>query len=165
MTQKTSMRLAVDSDIDEIYSIYSHESVSPYLAFDPCSSTEFLPVFEDLQSGGELLVFENENKIVGVCKIIRREHRLKHSAYIGSLAIRANLQNQGFGRQIMTTILAQLEQEKFRRIEVLVACDNIMTVQFFISLGFTIEGTLRNYFSRAHSNELFDEHIMGLLIE
>ncbi len=159
------MRLAGDADIDEIHSIYIHASVSPYLAFDVCSKSEFLPILDALRNDGELMVFEDERGIVGVCKIIRRDHRLKHSAYVGSLAVKGDLQSQGIGRRIMMTVLNQLEAEGIKRIEVLVACDNAKTIEFFVSLGFAIEGTMKNYFSRERAGEFFDEHIMGLWIE
>jgi len=158
-------RLTRDADIDEIYSIYMHESVSPYLAFDVCSRVEFLRIFEALRNNGELIVFEGESGIVGVCKISRRDHRLRHSAYIGSLAVKADLQGRGLGRRIMVTVLSQLEAEGIKRIEVLVACDNAKTIDFFISLGFVIEGTMKDYFSREKTTGFFDEHIMGLLID
>ena len=65
----------------------------------------------------------------------------------------------------MTTILELLKAEGMRRVEILVASDNSRAIGFFESLGFEIEGTLRNYFSRGSSRELFDELVMALLFD
>ena len=64
----------------------------------------------------------------------------------------------------MAKILSMLESEGYRRIELLVARDNTRGIAFFESLGFEIEGTLRKYISRHGSSELYDEHIMALLL-
>jgi putative acetyltransferase len=135
------------------------------MAFEPCSRDEFVPIFSDLQAGGDLLVFEEAGRIVGVCKIIRRKIRTKHAAYIGILAVSPDDQGRGVGRKMMTQILAMLRAGRYKRIELLVAHDNPKAIAFFESFGFEIEGTLKNYLSRNGSKELCDEHVMALLLE
>ena len=159
------MRKAKLDDIDDLYEIYMDESVNPYMAFDPSPRSEFASIFEELCLGGDLLVFEESNEIVGVCKIIRRKLRLRHVAYIGSLAVTSSKQGKGIGKRIMTQVLDMLQTEGFKRIELFVASDNIKTIGFFKSFGFEIEGTLRSFFSREGSDKYFNEHIMALLYE
>lgn len=141
------------------------ESVNPYMAFDTCLEEDFPPIFAELRAGGDLLVFEENSTFVGVCKIIRRKRRLRHVAYVGSLAVSPSLQAKGIGRRIMTDILGMLRSEGFKRIELFVAADNTQAIGFFKSLGFEIEGTLRKFFARNGSTEYVNEHIMALLYE
>ena len=157
------MRIADKSDIDQLYGIYSHESVSPFMGFDPCSRKEFEELFPELLEGGELCVLEEGKEIIAVCKIVRRKHRLKHSAYIGSLAVKHTHQNQGVGNQFFSDALSLLKSEGLKRVELLVAADNDVAIKFFKRFGFVVEGTHNNYFSRAGSSELFAEHTMAWL--
>ncbi|WP_062260544.1 GNAT family N-acetyltransferase [Endozoicomonas arenosclerae] len=162
MEPVASIRTATDADRDSLYSIYSAPSVAPNMGFDPCSRAAFDDIVCELESTGELLVLENHSKSIdAVCKISRRGHRLRHSAYIGSLAIHPEKQSQGVGRHFFKTITDQLKQEGYTRLELLVAADNLRAISFFQSFGFEIEGTLKQYFSRSGYDELFDEHIMA----
>ena len=158
-------RIASESDIGALHAIYMHESVISYMGFDACSLDQFRSIFRELRSGGDLLVFEENDAIVGVCNVIRRRHRLKHVAYIGSLAVRPDCSGRGVGRAILTIVLNMLRDEGFRRVELFVASDNARAIGLFRSLGFEIEGTLRKYFSRGSSKKLFDEHVMALLYD
>ena len=156
-----AVRLADTEDIDDLYQIYSHESVSSNMGFDPCSRAEFDEIFSELSSGGELLIEENDQGIVAVCKIVRRNRRLRHSAYIGSLAVQPAQQGKGFGRAFLRDLLDSLKGEGLTRLELLVAADNEKAIALFSSFGFEIEGTHKNYFSRAGSDLLFGEHTMA----
>jgi L-phenylalanine/L-methionine N-acetyltransferase len=155
------MRRAESNDIDRLYEIYSHESVAPNMGFDPCSGEEFKEIFSELNFGGVLTVYEREQKIVAACKIIHRGRRLRHSAYIGALAVHYGCQGMGVGKEFFGKILDDLKAEGFSRIELLVAADNKLAIKFFKGFGFAIEGTHKNYFSRAGSDQLFDEHTMA----
>lgn len=155
------VRLAEAKDIDELYEIYSHETVSPNMAFDPCSRSEFEDIYPEISAGGELLVRELNAEIVAVCKVVRRKRRLRHSAYIGSLAVKHSHQFKGVGKQFFSDIIDLLKKEGITRIELLVAADNSTAIRFFESFGFVVEGTHRNYFSRRGCDQLFTEHTMA----
>ena len=165
MAQRLSRRAAGASDIETLYAIYMHETVNPYMGFDVCSMDEFDSIFSGLRSSGDLLVFEQANAIIGVCHVLRREHRLRHVAYLGSLAVHPDFSGQGMGRTILNSVLEMLHGEGFKRVELFVASDNSRAIGLFRSLGFRIEGTLRNFFSRGSAQELFDEHVMALLYD
>lgn len=158
-------RIASELDVEPLHAIYTHESVNPYMGFDACSLDQFRSIYNELRLGGDLMVFEDSDGIIGVCNVTRRDHRLKHVAYIGSLAVRQDCSGWGVGRAILTTVLNMLKDEGFRRVELFVASDNERAIGLFHSFGFTIEGTLRGYFSRGASKELFDEHVMALLYD
>ncbi|WP_163831830.1 GNAT family N-acetyltransferase [Spartinivicinus ruber] len=155
------MRKAEVTDIEDLYEIYSDESVAPNMGFDPCSRQEFDEIYLELISGGELIVEEGSMGIEVVCKVIRRTRRLNHSVYIGSLAVNPKFQGKGIGKKFFSELLSKLKGEGYTRIELLVASDNQRALSFFRSFGFEIEGTLRNYFSRAGSEKLFNENIMA----
>ena len=155
------VRIATNNDIDALYDIYSHKSVAPNMGFDPCSRDEFEEIFSELMSGGEVLVNEFEGDVVAVCKVIRRAHRLRHSAYIGSLAVHCSHQDKGHGKEFFDNIIHQLKSEGLTRLELLVGTDNHKAINFFKAFGFVTEGTHKNYFSRQGSNQLFNEHTMA----
>lgn len=155
------MRKAKETDIHDLYAIYSHESVSPYMGFDPCTLNEFTHLFSELESGGEFIVEETNQNVVAVCKVTRRTRRLRHSAYIGSLAVHISQQGKGLGKEFFGSIIGQLKNEGLTRLELLVAADNTKAIKLFSSFGFVIEGTHKCYFSRSDSNELFSEHTMA----
>lgn len=158
---ETILRVAEKKDIDDLYLIFSHESVSPNMGFDPCSRIEFEEIFYELTSGGELIIEENDQGVVAACKVARRARRLRHSAYIGSLAVRSSLQGEGLGRIFLGNIISSLKNEGLTRLELLVAADNLKAIGLFASFGFLVEGTHKNYFSRAGSDLLFNEHTMA----
>ena len=157
-------RKATTPDIEPLHAIYMHESVSPYLGFDVCSRDEFRTIFRDMREAGDLLVFEDNGTIVGVINVVRREHRLPHVAYLGSLAVRPDRSGQGIGTAIVTTVLKLLQTEGMRRVEILVAKDNAKAIGLFESLGFAIEGPMRNYSVQESSKKLFDENEMASLM-
>lgn len=158
-------RLATAADFEPLHAIYTHESVNPFMGFDACSLEEFRAIFHDLRAAGDLLVFVEGDTVLGGINVVRKKRRLRHVAYLGSLAVRPDRSRQGVGRAIMATVLKLLEAEGIRRVEILVASDNAGGIGFFESLGFEIEGTLRNYFSRGASRKLYDENVMALLYD
>ena len=84
-------RMAIAPDIEPLHAIYMHESVNPYMGFDVCSLEEFRIIFHDLRAAGDLLVFVEEDTVVGAVNVVRRKLRLRHVAYLGSLAVRPDL--------------------------------------------------------------------------
>lgn len=155
-----NQRLATPDDMSCLHQLYMDPTINPYLAFDPCTLEEFQPAFEDLMSGGELIICEQDDSIVASYKLVRRQYRLRHIAYIGTVAVSPEFQNQGLGRRIMDSLLKQLTVEGFRRIELFVASDNPRGIHFFQSLGFEIEATLKEYFNRNQEDRYIDEHLM-----
>lgn len=145
-------RKATTPDIEPLHAIYVHESVSPYLGFDVCSRDEFRTIFREMREVGDLLVFEDNGTMVGAINVVRREQRPRNVAYLGSLAVRPDRTGQGIGTAIVTTVLNLLQTEGMRRVEILVAKDNAKAIGFFKSLGFAIEGPMRNSSSRESLN-------------
>jgi len=155
------MRVANTTDIDGLYEIYSHATVAPNMGFDPCTRKEFDEIFIELTSGGELIVDECENGVIAACKVVHHTRRLRHSAYIGSLAVHYSVQSSGIGKDFFSNIINKLKGEGLTRLELLVATDNLKAIEFFKKFGFVIEGTHKNYFSRRGSSGLFSEHTMA----
>ena len=156
-----SVRKASQEDIGPLYEIYSHSSVAPNMGFDPCSRGEFDEIYKELSSGGGLFVGEDQRGVVAVCRVVRKNRRLRHSAYIGALAVRHSAQGGGVGKEFFRSIFLRLTEDGVSRIEVLVAADNDRAIQFFREFEFEIEGTHDDYFSREGSDLLFCEHTMA----
>lgn len=104
------------------------------------------------------MIEESHQGIVAACKVIKCARRLRHSAYIGSLAARHTELGKGLGRDFFGNVFSMLCVEGYSRLELLVAADNEKAISLFTSFGFVIEGTHKNCFSRSGTDQLFDEH-------
>ena len=90
---------------------------------------------------------------------------MRHTAYLGLFAIEAGSQNQGAGKRLMVELLDLLREEGAVRIELSVSADNPRGIAFYEKLGFTREGTMKRFFSRAGREEYFDEHMMACFLD
>ena len=75
------------------------------------------------------------------------------------------MQNKGLGTRMMSDLLAILRERGILRVELCVSADNPAAIAFYEKLGFTREGTMKQYFSRAGHNGFVDEHMMALFLE
>ena len=155
------LRDAALSDLKFVYDLYMDETVNPFTAYDPMPLSEFEPIFGELLEETQLLLWEFEGKTLGMVQIQRGIHRFTHSAHLGGIAISPQRQNEGLGTRLMREVLEILEKEKLVRVELCVSADNPRGIAFYEKLGFEIEGTMKQYFSRAGREEFFDEHIMA----
>lgn len=158
-------RLCSKSDFDQVYKIYMHESVIPFLGYDPMSVEEFRPIFTDMVNAQNFFVYDLDSEIAGFLKVSQHPGRASHVAYIGSLAIKPSHQGSGLARKIISEVIAELKENGFKRIELIVESDNERGIRFYRKLGFEIEGTLRKFYKRSNEDHYIDDYIMGLLIE
>ena len=158
-------RLATDDDLQAIFTIYMHESVVPFLGYDPMPLDKFRSVYAELTREKDFFVYEVNGTIAGFYKISRRPGRAHHVAYLGALAVSPDFQRQGIGLQLMTDIIQNLQNESVKRMELIVESDNPGGIAFYKSLGFEIEGTLKHFYKRADQNHYVDDYIMGLVFD
>jgi RimJ/RimL family protein N-acetyltransferase len=157
-------RVATISDINEVYAIYMHETVVPYLSYDPMPVDDFRPIYEGLLKRGTFLIYEVDGQVAGFYEASRYYGRAQHVAYLGSLAVKPELHGSGVAREMIKDAIANLQATGAKRIELFVEVDNSRAIRFYEKIGFEIEGTLRKFVKRANEEHFTDEYIMGLLL-
>lgn len=158
-------RLASETDLEQVYRIYMHESVIPFLGHDPMPLEAFRAVYQHLLGSGAFFVYEIEGRIAGFFKVTRLDGRARHVAMLGTLAIDPDRQGRGIGRAMMNEVLSMLRALGIRRVELQVEDDNTRARNFYGTLGFEQEGIQRKAYKRAHEDHYVDEIMMARLLE
>jgi len=158
-------RLATPRDIRSVFAIYSHEKVVPYLTYEPMAFDDFDSVYQDLLGSRCFYVWEVDGELAGFYKATRYPGRVQHVALLSSLAIDPQRQGQGVGQAMLADAIDRLRAEGVRRIELYAESDNAQALRFYQRLGFVHEGTLRDFYKRAHESHYVDEHVLGLLLK
>jgi putative acetyltransferase len=157
-------RLVTAEDADEIYGIYMHEQVIPFLTYDPMSRHDFQPIFDALLAQGNFFAYPWEGRIGGIYRISHYPGRVRHVACLGTVAVNPAFQRRGIGRRMLEEAIACLREQGVRRVELYAEADNPGGLAFYRQLGFEQEGLLRGFYRRAHENHDVDEYVMGLLL-
>jgi ribosomal protein S18 acetylase RimI-like enzyme len=140
-----------------------HPAVIPFLSFEPMSAADFSPLFFGLLQSQGFFVFESASRLAGFAHVSRHPGRSHHAAFISTLAVDPDLHGSGFSGLMMRRILRDLRAESVRRVELVVETDNLRAIRFYEGHGFSIEGTLRNSYRRAHEDRDIDSHIMAIV--
>ncbi len=156
-------RPATEADIPSLHRIYSSDRVAPFVAFDPGDIESFAEVLREWRADGEVLVVEDDDGVIAAYVVRRKQRRLAHAAYIGSVAVAPERQGRGVGTSIMRELLGRLLAEGRSRIELFVSADNPRAIALYRKLGFEVEGTHRRFFRRAGEDAFVDEFSMALL--
>lgn len=158
------LRAANIDDLPFVHALYMHETISPFMAFDPMPVGAFRPHFEELLESVQFLIYEEAGRRVAMGQIQWGTLRFVHSVHLGGIAIVPELQGQGIGTRLMREVMTILRSRKILRVELCVSADNSGGIAFYEKLGFQREGTMKNYFSRAGRDGFFDEHMMALFL-
>jgi ribosomal protein S18 acetylase RimI-like enzyme len=158
-------RLARATDFDSVYRISMHPAVVPFLSFEPMAASDFEPFFASLLESQHFFVFDRAASIGGFAHVSRHAGRSHHTAFISTLAVDPELHATGFAQAMMVRILRDLRSEAVRRVELVVEADNLRAIRFYQRNGFSIEGTMRGSYRRAHEDRDIDSHIMALVYE
>lgn len=158
-------RLATPTDIEAVFSIYSHPEVVPFLTYDPMPFEAFGAVYRELLASGCFFVWETAGDVAGFYRATRYPGRVSHVALLGTLAVDPRRHGQGIGRSMVDDAIARLRADGVRRIELYAESDNAQALRFYGRMGFVIEGTLRDFYKRADQSHYVDEHVLGLLLD
>lgn len=142
-----------------------HPSVNPFLSFEIMSEQEFKPIFEELTLNNDLYVYEHKNIIAASCIIKKLSRRCQHVAVLGTLATHPGFHRKGIGTNFIQKLIPILKSEGIKRVELSFEADNLAGQHFYHKLGFKLEGTLKNWFKRAHEEHYIDQHIMAMLLD
>ncbi|WP_417778203.1 GNAT family N-acetyltransferase [Stutzerimonas xanthomarina] len=156
-------RLVVPADYDRVYDIHMHESVVPFLGFDPMPREAFGKVFDPLFESGCFYVYEVDGEVMGFYKAQRYVGRATHVAYLGTLAVAPEAQGRGIAVAMMKDAISRLWRAGITRIELTVEADNHRAIAFYEHLGFVHEGTQQAAYKRASDTGYVDELMYGLL--
>lgn len=173
MAEHLVHRAVRDADIDGLYALLNHPIINHQISFDACSREEFGPILEEMRASGDFRVVESSGLdeaaipggIVGCYLLKRGTLRFRHAVHIGCVGVHPEMQGRGIGRRMITELLDELRREGLKRVELTVAADNPRGIAFWTAMGFTPEGRMRKYFSRAGQAELGDEIGMALLFD
>lgn len=153
-------RRATPDDLEAIHAIYTDDSVSPYLSYDPMPLEAFCPIFARLLETGNLYVFEVNGAVMGFWGHARSDGRTRHVAHLGPLAVAPAAQGSGVGRAMIEDALLLLETEGVTRVELLAEADNMRGLRFYEKMGFEVEGVQRKAYQRGGDAEPVDEVMM-----
>ena len=156
-------RLARATDFESVHRICMHPAVIPFLSFEPMTASEFESIFAALLESQRFFVFESAASIGGFAHVSRHAGRSQHTAFISTLAVDPALHATGFAQCMLQTILSDLRSESVRRVELVVETDNARAIRFYKRNRFSIEGTMRGSYRRAHEERDIDSHIMAIV--
>jgi putative acetyltransferase len=157
------IRLATFTDFDFIYGLYMHPLVNPYLLYEQMSKSDFQPIYDDLMAKNLVYLYQEENTLVGMFKLVPLTYRTSHIAYLGGVAIHPDFGGQGFGKKMMQAIITLGKTQGLKRIELSTATINERAIRLYESCGFEKEGVLKNYTYLKSEDRFLDEVMMAYL--
>lgn len=141
-----------------------HPQTNPWLLYEKMDEASFQPIFYELINRELLFVFEKDDVMLGMCKLMPMKHRNSHIIYLGGVAIDPDHAGKGLGREMLQEAIALAKQRGYTRIELTVATFNDKAIALYERLGFVNEGRLRNYTCLASEGRYIDEFVFGMLI-
>jgi putative acetyltransferase len=158
------LRKAHDGDFDFVYTLYMHPRINPFLLYDPMSPEVFRPIFDDLLRQNIKFVFEHDGKPAGMCKLVPFQHRTRHVAFVGGVAIHPDMMGLGLGTLMFGDIIDYLRGLGILRIELSTAAENTPAISLYEKCGFRKEGVLRQYTYLADEDRFIDEIQMAYIV-
>lgn len=158
------LRLTTPADRDAVYAIYMHPEVVPFLGYEPMSSEDFRPVFQELLDCRSFYVLEREGSVAGFCRVTHRAGRASHVAYLSTIAVAPRWHGTGVARELMERIIERLQAQGVLRVELMLEADNPRAFAFYSKLGFEQEGRLRAAYKRSSDRHYTDEIVMARLL-
>lgn len=149
-------------DLLAVQTIYTHAEVLRFLDFDPQPLWQFVPVFHELLRGGDFFVYERGGTLVG-CYRARRDGA--DAAALECVAVRPAHQGRGIGQAMLGQALQRLRSEGVRRVTLSVESDNPRALRLYQRLGFVIEATEENFYTRPGAQQPVHSHGMGLRLD
>jgi ribosomal protein S18 acetylase RimI-like enzyme len=155
-------RLARPSDIDQVFAIYAHPRVNPYLTHAVDNIAVFERIYDGLVASG-LFVWEVDGRIAGMGRVIFHEGRASHAALLSTIAVAPDLHGTGVAREMLEDTIARLRSTGLVRLELYVEADNPRGQAFYRKLGFEVEGVCRKGWRHADGSYV-DDILMAMLL-
>ena len=158
------LRPAGKEDFKFIFELYMNPYVNRYLLYEQMDEDSFRPIFDELIEKKVLFVYENNNRAVGMCKLVPQQHRNSHIVYLGGVAIHPEFGGRGEGSRMLKEIIDYVKGKKFLRIELSVATINERAIKLYEKAGFMKEGVLKRFTYLNSEDKFLDEAVMAYLI-
>jgi putative acetyltransferase len=153
-------------DLEKIYQLYKKTASSPEgLARTPEEiSQELVANFiEKSLENGLIFVVENSEKIIAEIHTYKNEPKCFQPSLSNLIiAIDPDFQGRGLGKKIFSHLLEEIKNNhrKIARVELFARQKNLRAIKLYQSLGFEIEGILKNRILDSAGN-LSDDTIMA----
>ena len=154
-------RLATSADLAQVYAIYMHPEVVPFLGIDPVSLEEFGPYFTGLLASGSFFVVQRDGRVQGFYRETRQQGRSRHVVILTTLAIAPAEKGSGLAAAMLDEAIELMRAQGVLRVELTLEADNQRAFAFYRRLGFELEGRLRKAYKRASEPDYRDELVMS----
>lgn len=156
-------RPATADDFGFIYGLYMHRDINPWLLYEQMGKEEFKAIFSELESRGQLFIFQCEGEDAGMFKLVPMKHRNSHIIYLGGVALDPAFKGRGLGELMLREVLEKVKDQGYKRIELTVATFNRNAISLYEKMGFENEGRLKDYTYLKSEDRYIDEYVMGLV--
>jgi len=167
-TQRLILREIKETDVEEIYEIFSNPEVAKYDWFRPIGSKDDALKFirryqENLEAGEEItwgIEIKDTKKLIGICCLGDFDHYARRAELGYDIA--QNQWNKGYATEAIGAIVKfGLNDMNLNRIEAFITPGNEGSVKVLEKLNFTKEGLVRE--RDMIKGELVDGIIMAIL--
>jgi len=155
------IRTATKTDFEYLFSLYMHPQINPWLLYEMMPADLFRPIMDELLQKKALYIYEQEDKAVGMFKLVPMKFRNSHIMYLGGVAIHPDFAGKGYAKEMILDAMDLIKTLGFSRIELTVATFNDRAIDLYTKCGFKTEGVLKNYTFLASENRYIDEQVMA----
>ena len=114
-----------------------------YLEAPPLAqSTEF--VLGMIAKGNPIFVAVVDDKVVGWCDVVRVERPVHAHVGVLGMGLLPEFRGQGYGKALITAVLADAHRVGISRVELTVHADNNRAIALYEKVGFVREGVRRD---------------------
>lgn len=159
------IRKATIQDFDFIYELHVHPQVNRFLFYEIVSEDDFNTIFTDLLAQGILYVYEDDNKQIGMFKLVPRSHRASHIVGLGGVAIHPMWSDKGYGQRMLEQIILLGKERGFLRMELGVSTINTKAIHLYEKAGFKKEGILKKFIYLKNEDLFLDDTAMAYLYD
>ena len=158
-------RKATEDDLSFVYDLYMHPQVNPHLLYEKMDLEQFQPIYQDLLKDEVKYIFEDNQQMVGMFKLIPLKYRNAHIAYLGGVGIHPAYNGRGFGEKMLREVLDLAKQNDVKRVELSVGTANERAIHLYKKVGFEEEGVLRKLTYLKSEGRFIDEMLMSYIFE
>ncbi len=158
-------RKATDNDLPFVYDLYMHPQVNPHLLYEKMDLEQFQPIYQQLLKDEVKYIFEDNQQMVGMFKLIPLKYRNAHIAYLGGVGIHPAYNGRGLGEKMLREVLDLAKQHGVKRVELSVGTANERAIHLYKKVGFEEEGVLRKFTYLKSEGRFIDEMLMSYIFE
>lgn len=158
-------RKATENDLPFVYDLYMHPQVNPHLLYEKMDLEQFQPIYQDLLKDEVKYIFEDNQQMVGMFKLIPLKYRSAHIAYLGGVGIHPAYNGRGLGEKMLREVLDLAKQNDVKRVELSVGTANERAIHLYKKVGFEEEGVLRKFTYLKSEGRFIDEMLMSYIFE